>query len=60
MKNKTLTILLLGILIWLVPFVISMFFFDRSGQLTISEDLFKSIMIVVSSLIGFLFDRSIL
>ncbi|MEL6186369.1 MAG: hypothetical protein AAFU79_17225 [Myxococcota bacterium] len=40
-----------GLLVWAVPFVISMFFYDRSGVLTVDVFLFKSIMIVVS--VGF-------
>ena len=50
--NKILRLLLLGFLIWLIPFVTSFGFFDRSGKLSINYDLFKSIMIVISSLVG--------
>lgn len=39
-----------GILTWLIPFVVSFFFFNMSGELTIDKFLFKSIMIVVGSL----------
>ena len=49
-KNKTLRIVALGILIWIVPFVVAFGFYDRSGQLTASYGLFKCVMIVVSSM----------
>ena len=42
----------MGLVIWLIPFVIAFGFYDRSGQLTISYDLFKSLMIVISSIAG--------
>ena len=51
MKN-ILKIVWMGVVIWLVPFVIAFGFYDRSGQLTIDHDLFKSLMIVISSLVG--------
>jgi hypothetical protein len=38
---------LLGFLSWLVPFVASFLFFDRTGQLVIPQPLFKSLMVVV-------------
>ena len=41
-----------GFLTWLIPFLVSFGFYDRSGNLTTSEDLFKSVMIVVSSVVG--------
>lgn len=40
-------ILLYGFLTWLIPFVISFFFYTREGELQIDIFLFKSIMIVV-------------
>jgi hypothetical protein len=49
-KNKILRIVLLGALVWVVPFVVAFGFYDRSGQLTVSYGLFKCVMIVVSSL----------
>ena len=42
----------LGFLSWLVPFVVSFLFFDRTGQLLIDRPLFKSIMVVVGGGIG--------
>ncbi len=52
MKNKNLIILGYGFLSWLVPFVISFFFFDKSAGLTIDPALFKSIMIVTGTTTG--------
>lgn len=51
-NNKIIRLLLLGFLIWLVPFITSFAFFDRSGKPMINYDLFKSMMIVISSLVG--------
>jgi hypothetical protein len=50
MKNKWIRLFLLGMLIWIVPFVSAFAFYDSSGNLSVSYDLFKSSMIVVSSL----------
>ena len=36
-----------GFLAWLIPFVVSFFFYTREGKLTIDVFLFKTIMIVV-------------
>ncbi len=44
--------LLFGILVWLIPFAISIPFYNREGVLLIDIYLFKSIMIVVGSLTG--------
>lgn len=52
MKNKSIRLIVLGFLIWLIPFVISLGFFDSSGKSIINYDLFKSIMIVVSSFVS--------
>lgn len=51
MKNY-LKIIFYGFLTWLVPFVVSFFFFTPDRTLAIEEGLFKSIMIVVGSLTG--------
>ena len=48
MKNLT-TVFLYGLLTWAVPFIVSFFFFSRSGELSTNEFLFKSIMIIVGS-----------
>jgi hypothetical protein len=37
---------------WAIPFVLAFAFFDRTGQLTIDETFFKSIMIVVGGISG--------
>jgi hypothetical protein len=42
----------LGFASWLVPFAISMLFFDRTGSLAIPEPLFKSAMVVLSGGVG--------
>jgi hypothetical protein len=36
-----------GFLIWLVPFVVSFFFYSREGELATSYALFKSVMVLV-------------
>jgi hypothetical protein len=50
--NKSLKIALFGFLTWLIPFVVSFFFYSKEGQPLIDIFLFKSIMIVVGSLTG--------
>ncbi len=52
MKNKWVRLFVFGSLVWLIPFVVSFGFYDQSGKLTVSDDLFKSSMIVISSLVG--------
>jgi hypothetical protein len=42
----------LGCVSWLVPFVVSFVFFDRTGQLLIPQPLFKPVMVVVGGGIG--------
>jgi len=42
----------LGFVTWLLPFVASFLFFDRTGQLLIDRPLFKSIMVVVGGGVG--------
>ncbi len=37
---------------WLIPFIVSLFFYNRSGELVIDVFLFKSIMIVTGALIS--------
>jgi len=44
--------LLYGLLTWLIPFVVSVPFYSRDGTLSIDIFLFKSIMIIVGSLVG--------
>lgn len=50
--NKILKVGLFGFLTWLIPFMISVFFYSRDGQLNIDIFLFKTIMIVVGSIVG--------
>lgn len=50
--NKYLKIVIFGFLVWLVPFVASLFFYSAEGKLIIDTFLFKSIMIVVGSIVG--------
>ena len=52
--NKYLKIVLFGFILWLVPFIASFFFVDAKGNFLIPETFFKSIMIVVGSLVGVL------
>ena len=42
----------LGFTSWLVPFVGSFLFYDRTGQLLIPQPLFKSLMVVIFGGIG--------
>jgi hypothetical protein len=52
MKNKNLIIIWYGFLSWLIPFIASFVFFNKSGQVVIDEALFKSIMVVVGMLVA--------
>ncbi len=47
-----LRVTLLGFASWVVPFALSFLFFDRTGQLTVPQPLFKSLMVVVGGGIG--------
>ncbi len=48
--NKLIRNILYGFLVWLIPFVASIFFYSKEGGLTIDVFLFKSIMIVIGSI----------
>jgi hypothetical protein len=50
--KKMIKLIGFGVLTWLVPFVIGFFFYTPDGKLAIDKFLFKSIMIVVSSING--------
>lgn len=50
--KKNLKIILFGFLAWLIPFVLSIFFYSKTGKLLINLDLFKSIMVVTGMLSG--------
>jgi hypothetical protein len=51
-KIVTLRTSTLGFVSWLVPFVASFLFFDTSGQLSIPQPLFKSLMVVIFGALG--------
>ncbi|MFH1297374.1 MAG: hypothetical protein ABIJ04_08900 [Bacteroidota bacterium] len=48
--NKYLRRILYGFLAWFVPFIASIFFYTREGDLVVDVFLFKSIMIVLGSI----------
>lgn len=50
--KKFLTIALYGLVLWLIPFLAGIPFVDERGDLLIPENFFKSIMIVIGSLVG--------
>lgn len=50
--NRSVRLVLYGLLTWAVPFVVSFGFYDSEGQLTASYGLFKSTMVAVSALTG--------
>lgn len=50
--NKYLKMLLFGLIVWLIPFIVSFAFVDRNGNFLIAETFFKSIMIVTGSFVG--------
>ena len=51
--DKNIKLVAFGIAMWVVPFLASFLFFDPATQkLTIDETFFKSIMIVLSSMLG--------
>ncbi len=50
--KKYLSVFGYGFLIWFVPFVTSIFFYAKDGSLSIDFITFKTIMLLVSSLIG--------
>ncbi|WP_319508748.1 hypothetical protein [uncultured Methanolobus sp.] len=50
--NKYLKMFLFGLVVWLIPFLVSFAFVDRQGNFTIDETFFKSIMVVTGALVG--------
>ncbi|WP_319508991.1 hypothetical protein [uncultured Methanolobus sp.] len=50
--NKYLKMVLFGLIVWLVPFIVSFAFVDRQGNFTIDEAFFKSIMVVTGAFVG--------
>ena len=51
-KQLILKNFLYGFLSWLIPFAASIPFFTKNGELLVSQDLFKSLMIVIGSISG--------
>ena len=49
---KTLKMVLLGVLSWLIPFAVSILFFTKEGKLLVDPRLFKSVMVVTGSVSG--------
>ena len=45
---------LYGVLSWLIPFVASVPFFDRTGTLVVPQPLFKSLIVVIGGGVGVL------
>jgi hypothetical protein len=52
MKSISRYTTLLGFVSWLVPFAVSFFFVDRTGQFIIPQLLFKSLMVVIFGGLG--------
>ena len=50
--NKTVKLLLLGLMTWIVPFIAAFFFFNESGEIAIDMYLFKTIMILIGGITG--------
>ncbi|MCD4820487.1 MAG: hypothetical protein K8R11_00055 [Methanococcoides sp.] len=50
--NKYLKMVLFGLIVWLIPFIVSFAFMDRNGNFLIAETFFKSIMIVTGGIVG--------
>ncbi|MCK9393806.1 MAG: hypothetical protein WCX30_03550 [Candidatus Paceibacterota bacterium] len=49
---KIFKIIWFGFLTWLIPFIVSFFFVDNTGNYLIPETFFKTIMIVTGGLVG--------
>lgn len=43
-----------GLIVWLIPFIVSFAFVDRNGNFLIAETFFKSITIVTGGIVGVL------
>ena len=50
--NKYLKMVFYGLILWLVPFIVSFAFVDMQGNFTIDETFFKSLMVVTGALVG--------
>jgi uncharacterized membrane protein YpjA len=44
--------ILYGLLVWIITFLISFAFYSQNGELTIDKIFFKTIMIIVGTLVG--------
>lgn len=55
--RKNISFLASILISWVVPLVVSFFFFDQKGQLVINFWLFKAIMVFVLGLVSFLLFR---
>jgi hypothetical protein len=51
-KKQLIRLLLFGFLSWLIPFAFSFLFYRPGGEIKVSYDLFKSIMIVFATATG--------
>ena len=47
--------ILYGFLVWLIPFISSFPFFTREGEMLIDKIFFKTIMIIIGTLVGVFF-----
>jgi len=45
-------VIALGVLVWLVPFLVSFLFYSPDGEMTLNIHTFKTIMLLVSQTIG--------
>ncbi|PWR75151.1 hypothetical protein ACKUB1_06165 [Methanospirillum stamsii] len=50
--NRNIRIILYGIIVWLIPFLVAIPFYSPDGTIQVSDQLFKSIMIVTGSIVG--------
>lgn len=50
--NNNIRIILYGIIVWLIPFLVAIPFYSPDGTIQVSDQLFKSIMIVTGSIVG--------
>ncbi len=44
--------ILYGLFVWVIPFVTSFAFYSQNGELTIDKIFFKTIMIIIGTLVG--------
>jgi len=46
-----LKIVLFGFLIWLIPFIVGFAFYDQTGNLTVDQNFFKSVMSAILAIV---------